>query len=252
MWRQLPRSAAGASPGVRVDFGGLHVSFANVLVAQHWAANWPVAWRRLAVEDILRHAAILYALNVAEPAQASLGEHCEHAWNARTLKDVLVGHSIPAMRCQGFVAGSAGGNCWGGVTVGRTLSRFHCRRVGCSAHRRCTLRSWWRRDAFSPRHSLASSSSCCCLSLSANQKTDCFSTRDLTASCSTCPACDPRQKCANSCYERCSSPTTLPGLPHKRWTAKARQLPGPCLQRNRLNHQPDENERDGSGRQWSA
>ena len=40
-----------------------------------------------------------------------------------------------------------------------------------------------------------------------------------------------------------------PGLPHTRRTAKARQLPGSCLQRIRLDHQPEENKRDGPGRQ---
>ena len=73
------------------------------------------------------------------------------------------------------------------------------------------------RDAFSPRHSLASSSPCCYLTPSVNQKMECFSIHDLTASCSTCPACEPRQKCANSCCERCSLPTTLPWPPtHKK------------------------------------
>ena len=54
-------------PGVRVDFGGLHVSFTDVLVAQHWVANWPGDWRQLIEEDILRQEAIFHAPNVAEP-----------------------------------------------------------------------------------------------------------------------------------------------------------------------------------------
>ena len=31
---------------------------------------------------------------MVEPAQASLGEHCEHAWDSHTLKYVLVRYSI--------------------------------------------------------------------------------------------------------------------------------------------------------------
>ena len=40
-----------------------------------------------------------------------------------------------------------------------------------------------------------------------------------------------------------------PGLPHTKRTARTRQLPSSCLQRIRLDHQPEENKCDGSGRQ---
>ena len=40
-----------------------------------------------------------------------------------------------------------------------------------------------------------------------------------------------------------------PGLPHTKRTARTRKLPGSCMQRIRLGHQPEENKCDGSGRQ---
>lgn len=81
--------------------GGLHVSFADVLVMEYWAANWPQAWHQLTVEDILWQAAVFCVPTVVKLAQVSLGEHCECAWDAHTLEDIGVRHfchEMPRMR----------------------------------------------------------------------------------------------------------------------------------------------------------
>ena len=70
------------------------MSFTDALVVQHWAVNWPGASCQLAVEDMLWQVAVFHEPIVAEPMQASLGDHCEHVWNAFMLKDDLVRHAV--------------------------------------------------------------------------------------------------------------------------------------------------------------
>ena len=76
-------------PRVHADLGRLQVAFANVR-----ASCRSGSCGKLPIQDVFGDAAMLYAMNVTKPAQASLCEEGIHAWHVGLLQNVLVGHMV--------------------------------------------------------------------------------------------------------------------------------------------------------------
>jgi len=55
-------------PGLSVDVKGSHVSLTGVFESQMWAAGASPPSCQLSIEDVLRDATVLHAMNVAKPA----------------------------------------------------------------------------------------------------------------------------------------------------------------------------------------
>ena len=61
-------------PVLGVDFQGFHISVAQILEAQLWAATGSFANGKFSIEDVLRYSAILHAAHMANPLHSALPE----------------------------------------------------------------------------------------------------------------------------------------------------------------------------------
>ena len=91
-----PHHAVGCKvlPGFGVDVKCFHVSFANILVAQLWAAFCSPSRCQLSIENVYWDAAILHAVDMTQPPQPVLFGQGEHAWKVGSGQDLDVGHSV--------------------------------------------------------------------------------------------------------------------------------------------------------------
>ena len=81
-------------PGLGVGVKCFHVSLADILVAQLWAAFGSPSRCQLSIENVFWDAAILYAIDMSQPTQPALSEQGEHPWNVGSGQDLCVGHSV--------------------------------------------------------------------------------------------------------------------------------------------------------------
>ena len=91
-----PRHAVGCKvlPRLSVYVKCFHVSLADILVAQLWAAFESPSRCQLSIENVFWDAAILHAVDMPQPTQPALSEQGEHAWKVGSGQDLGVGHSI--------------------------------------------------------------------------------------------------------------------------------------------------------------
>ena len=87
-------SAARFPPGLSVDVKCFHVSLADILVAQLWAAFCSPSRCQLSIENVFWDAVILHAVEMTQPTQPALSEQGEHAWKVSSGQDLGVGHSV--------------------------------------------------------------------------------------------------------------------------------------------------------------
>ena len=83
-------------PGQGVDVKCFHVSLADILVAQLWAAFGSPSRCQLSIENVFWDAAILHAIDMLQPTEPalSLPEQGEHAWKVGLGQDLGVRHSV--------------------------------------------------------------------------------------------------------------------------------------------------------------
>ena len=82
-------------PGISVHVKCFHVSLADILVAQLWAAFGSPFRCQLSIEnDVFWDAAIPHAVDMPQPTQPALSEQGEHAWKVSSGQDLGVGHSV--------------------------------------------------------------------------------------------------------------------------------------------------------------
>ena len=88
-----PHHAVGCKvlPGLGVDVKCFHVSLADILVAQLWAAFGSPSRCQLSIENVFWDAAILLVVDMPQPTQPALSEH---AWKVGSGQDLGVGHSV--------------------------------------------------------------------------------------------------------------------------------------------------------------
>ena len=77
----LPHHAVSCKvlPGVGVDVKCFHVSIADILVAQLWAAFGSPSRCQLSIENVFWNVAILHAVDMPQPTQLALSEQGKHA-----------------------------------------------------------------------------------------------------------------------------------------------------------------------------
>ena len=81
-------------PGLGVGVKCFHVSLADILVAQMWAAFGSPSRRQLSIENVFWDAAILHAVDMTQPTQPALSKQGEHTWKVGSVQDLGVGHSV--------------------------------------------------------------------------------------------------------------------------------------------------------------
>ena len=81
-------------PRFGVDVKCFHVSLANILVAQLWAAFGSPSRCQLCIENVFWDAAILQAVDMPQTTQPVLSEQGEHAWK------VSSGQALDTLTCQ--------------------------------------------------------------------------------------------------------------------------------------------------------
>ena len=81
-------------PGLGVDVKFFHVSLADILVAQLWAAFGSPSRCQLSIENVFWDAAILHAVDMPQSTQPALSEQGEHARKVSSAQDLGVGHSV--------------------------------------------------------------------------------------------------------------------------------------------------------------
>ena len=91
-----PHHAVGCKvlPGIGVDAKCFHVSLADILVAQLWAAFGSPSRCQLSIENVFWNAAILHAVDMPQPTQPALSEQGEHAGKVSSGQDLGVGHFV--------------------------------------------------------------------------------------------------------------------------------------------------------------
>ena len=91
-----PHHAVGCKvlPGIGFDVKCFHVSLADILVAQLWAAFGSPSRCQLSIENVFWDAAILHAVDMSQPTQPALSEQGEHARKVSSGQDLGVGHSV--------------------------------------------------------------------------------------------------------------------------------------------------------------
>ena len=91
-----PHHAVGCKvlPGLGVDVKCFHVSLADILVAQLWAAFGSLSRCQLSIENVFWDAAIPHAVDMPQPTQPALSEQGEHARKVGSGQDLGVGHSV--------------------------------------------------------------------------------------------------------------------------------------------------------------
>ena len=90
-----PPHAVGCKvlPGPSVDDECFHVSLADILVAQLWAAFGSPSRYKLSIENVFWDAAILHVVDVTT-ANTACAEQREHAWKVGSGQDLGIGHSV--------------------------------------------------------------------------------------------------------------------------------------------------------------
>ena len=81
-------------PGLGVDVKCFHISLADILVVQLWAAFGSPSRCHLSIENVLWDAAILHAVDMPQPTQPTPSEQGEHAWKVGSGQNLGVGHSV--------------------------------------------------------------------------------------------------------------------------------------------------------------
>ena len=91
-----PHHAVGCKilVGLDVDVKCFHVSLADILAAQQWAAFGSPSKCQLSIENVFWDAAILHAVDMPQVTQPALSEQGEHAWKVGSGQDLGVGHSV--------------------------------------------------------------------------------------------------------------------------------------------------------------
>ena len=127
-----PHHAVGCKvlPGIGVDVKCFHVSLADILVAQKWAAFGSSSRCQLSIKNVFRDAAILYAVDMPQPTQPALSEQGEHARKVGSGQDLGVGHCL-ARVCQGYGGCSLGGRNRVFSPVWHMWSISRCRTSAC-------------------------------------------------------------------------------------------------------------------------
>ena len=90
-------------PGIGVDVKCFHVSLADILVAQLWAAFGSPSRCQLSIENVFWYAAILHAVDMPQPTQPAQFEQGEHArkvsfWDRTSVLDTLSCQDMPRIR----------------------------------------------------------------------------------------------------------------------------------------------------------
>ena len=80
-------------PGLGVYVECFHVSLANILVAQLWAAFVSPPRCQLFIQNVFWDAAIFHAVDITQPTQPALSELGEHACKVGSGQNLGVGHS---------------------------------------------------------------------------------------------------------------------------------------------------------------
>ena len=77
-----PHHAVGCKvlPGLGVDVKCFHVSLADILVVQLWAAFDSSYRCQLSIENVFWDEAILHAVDMPQPTQPALSEQGVHTW----------------------------------------------------------------------------------------------------------------------------------------------------------------------------
>ena len=77
-WFRLLLHIMQGPPGFGVDVKCFHVSLADILAAQLWAAFGSPSRCQLSIENVFLNAAILHAVYMPQPTQPALSEEGEH------------------------------------------------------------------------------------------------------------------------------------------------------------------------------
>ena len=81
-------------PGIGVDVKYFHVSLADILVAQLWAAFGSPCRCQRSIENVFWDAATFHAVDMPQPTQPALCEQGEHARKVGLGQDLGVGHAV--------------------------------------------------------------------------------------------------------------------------------------------------------------
>ena len=100
-----PHHAVGCKAllGLRVDVRFFHVSLADFLIEQLWAAVCSPPRCQLSIENVFWDVAILYAADMTQPTLPALSEQGEHAWKVGSEQKFGVRHSV----LPGYAKGTA-------------------------------------------------------------------------------------------------------------------------------------------------
>ena len=90
-----PHHAVGCKvlPGIGVDVKCFHVSLADILVAQLWAAFGSPSRCQISIENVFWDATFLHAVDMPQPTEPALSEQGEHARKVGSRQSLGVGHS---------------------------------------------------------------------------------------------------------------------------------------------------------------
>ena len=87
-----PRSVScKPPPGCCIDVERLHVTYADVLVSQPWAASGSLPWCQLSIDGVFWDADIVHAVDMT---QSALPEQSVHTGKTSTRQNLGVGHSV--------------------------------------------------------------------------------------------------------------------------------------------------------------
>ena len=129
-------------PGLCVDVECFHVSLADILVAQLWAAFCSPSRCKLSIENAFWDAAILHAVDTIHPMQlacaVSAGWTCLEGWLRTGPQHWTL---CLARICPGYGRCFSGRRCWVFFPVWHMWSTSRCCTSVCWRHRHCTLPS---------------------------------------------------------------------------------------------------------------
>ena len=81
-------------PGLCVDVKGLHISLADISVAQVRTTCCSLPACKFSIEEVFGNATILHAMHMAQPTQPALSELCVHAGEASMCQNLSVAHFV--------------------------------------------------------------------------------------------------------------------------------------------------------------
>ena len=93
-------------PGLSVDVEWFHVSLADILVAQLWAAFGSPSRCQLSIKNVLWDAEILHVVGMTRPTLPALPEQGEHAWKVGSGQELGFRHSVLSGYAQDTAAAS--------------------------------------------------------------------------------------------------------------------------------------------------